>query len=286
MANTIANRVYRDKYRKATLDELLRRALIAEAICEVDRSDAKTIQNPYGSQPTATIGAITGGYTVNEYVTTDDTLVVDKEIKVAEHIYDFEETLTNFNIFSNRTKEQMFAVAEAVDKYVINALTAAAGESYSTPSGGFTADNIPVIFSNLLSKVAGYSDAYKGLFIVLEATDIPGLIQKQIASGFSFADSALKNGFMTSYMGVDIYVTRPGVFISGTFGGDTFTNQNHRVFGVKGVATFASPRGIKFEEKSVSGKTGQELVTYGYLGFKLWEPKEDLIVDITIVSGS
>jgi hypothetical protein len=62
----------------------------------------------------------------------------------------------------------------------------------------------------------------------------------------------------------------------------TFTNADHRVFGVKKVATYAAPRGITFEEKQVSGKTGVELVTYGYVGFKLWTVKKDLIVDITI----
>jgi len=282
MANTIASRVYRDKYRQSVLEESLKRALIAEAICEVDRSDSKRILNPFGSDPVATMGAITGNYTVADYQTTDDILNVDNQIIAAEHIHDFEEILTNFNLFANRTNEQMFAVADKIDRFVLNSLTDDAGESYSTPAGGFSADNIPIIFSQLIAKVAGYADAYKGLFIVLEAGDIPGLIQKQVASGFSFADAALKNGFMTSYMGVDIYVTRPGVFVNGDIGTRTFANSGHRVFGVKGVATYASPRGIRFEEKAVSLKTGMEVVTHALCGFKLWTPKANLVVDITI----
>jgi hypothetical protein len=86
-------------------------------------------------------------------------------------------------------------------------------------------------------------------------------------------------------MGIDIYVTRPGTFIDGVMDSVsalTFTNADHRVFGVKKVATYAAPRGITFEEKQVSGKTGVELVTYGYVGFKLWTVKANLIVDITI----
>lgn len=286
MANTITEKVWRDKYRQATLDQILRRALIAEDICEVDRDTAKTIQNPYGDGATAVIQPLAGTYSVGTFATNEDTLTVEYEVIVAEHLYDFESVLSNFDLFASRTEEQAFAVAEKIDKFVLNELLDNAGESYPTPAGGFdTPDNIPVIFGNLLAKVAGYADAYKGLFLVLESSDLPGLIQKQVASGFSFADAALKNGFVTSYMGIDIYVTRPATFMDGVMDSVsalTFTNASHRVFGVKKVATYAAPRGITFEEKQVSGKTGVELVTYGYVGFKLWTVKKDLIVDITI----
>jgi len=69
----------------------------------------------------------------------------------------------------------------------LNELVDNAGESYSTPAGGFAdPNNIPKIFGDLLAKVAGYADAYKGLFLVLESTDLSGLIQKQVASGLFF----------------------------------------------------------------------------------------------------
>ena len=67
-----------------------------------------------------------------------------------------------------------------------------------------------------------------------------------------------------------------------SFGYKTFTNAGHRLFGVKNVVTFAMPGGIKYEEKGVSGKTGMETVTYGYVGYKVWTPKAGLIVDITL----
>jgi len=140
--------------------------------------------------------------------------------------------------------------------------------------------------SNLISKVSGYRDTYKGLFLVIENTDVPGFIQAQATNGFSFADAALKNGWMSSYMGVDIYVVRSGTFADATTttasGSKTWTNSGHRVFGVKGVSTYAAPRGIKYEEKYRTGYTGKELVTYGYVGFKAWASKQDLLVDITI----
>lgn len=289
MANTISDKTWRDKYRLAALDQILRRNLIAEAICEVDRSDAKRIDCPYGSQSTAVLQELKGTYTPATFTTTDDYLQVNHEVIASEHIYDFESVFSNFDLFSSRFNEQAFAVAEKIDKMVLNELTDEAGESYPTPAGGFTSENTPVIFSNLISKVAGYADAYKGLFIVLENTDIPGIIQKQINSGFSYADMALKNGFLTSYMGVDIYVTRTGTFVSDTLDEDsglTYTNSGHRVFGVKKVATYASARGVRFEEKPVSGKTGLEVTTIAYVGFKLWEVKKNLIVDITITASA
>ncbi|KKR19978.1 MAG: hypothetical protein UT51_C0011G0010 [Candidatus Nomurabacteria bacterium GW2011_GWC2_39_41] len=284
MPNTIASRVYRDKYRTASLEQVLRNALICEKICEVDRSDNKRIQNPYGSQPTATVQAIAGTYSVDTFTTTDDTLTVTDEVIVAEHIFDFEDLLTNFNMFAARTDEQNYSVAYKIDYFVLNSLCEDGTGAYTTPTGGFTtAANINVIMSNLISKVAGYADTYKGLFLVLENTDIVGFVQAQATNGFSFADAALKNGWMTNYMGVDIYVVRSGTFVTATIGTRSdIANDGHRVFGVKNVATYASPRGIKWEEKSVTGKTGMEVVTYGYVGFKLWTTKAALVVDITL----
>lgn len=283
MPNTIATRVNRDKYRAASLDSLLRNALVSEKICSVDRSDNKRIQSPYGSQPSATTQAIVGTYTPATFTTTDDTLTVTDEVIVAEHIHDFEEVLTNFNMFASRTEEMTFEVAKEIDHFVLNNLTEDATGAYTTPAGGFTtAANINVIMSNLISQVAGYAEAYNGLFLVIENTDVPGFIQAQATNGFSFADSALNNGFMSSYMGVDVYVVRSGTFVDATIGSTTVTNDGHRVFGVKNVATYASPRGVRFEEKMVSGKTGVEVVSFGYIGFKLWAPKTALVVDITL----
>lgn len=282
--NTISSRTYRDKYRLANLDNLLRTALVAEKICMVDRSDNKRIQSPYGSTPTGTVQAIAGTYSVSAYTTNDDTLTVTDEVLVPEHVFDFEDVMSNFDLFSSRFEQQAFEFARNVDRFVLNNLTEDATGAYTTPAGGFTsAANINEIMANLISKVSGYSESYSnGLFLVIENTDIVGLAQAGATNGFSMADSVLKNGFMNNWMGVDIYVVRSGTFASETLGTTTYTNSGHRVFGVKNMATYASPRGVRFEEKAVSGKTGMEIVTFGYVGFKLWAPKTDLIVDITL----
>jgi hypothetical protein len=281
--NTIATRVYRDKYRAATLDTLLRSAVVAEKICMVDRTDAKRIQSPYGSQPTTTVQTIAGTYTPAAYTTTDDTLTVTDEFIVAEHIYDFEEVLTALPIFASRVKEMGFSVANKIDEFVLNNLCEDGTGTYTTATGGFTTPaNITKIMADLQGKIAGYSDQYKGTYLVIENTDVTGFAQAQAANGFSFADAALKNGFFTNYMGTNIYVVRTGLFKDDTIGTTTFTNDGHRVFGVNKVTTYAHPRGVRFEEKSVTGKTGKEVVAWGYIGFKAWAPKAALTIDITL----
>lgn len=269
---------------KSTLQTQLRSALVCEKICRVDRSELKTIENPYITQQTAAIQAVAGTYSVSAMTTTDDTLTVTDEVIFGTHVYDFERLTSNFDLMADFYEDLAYSVAFGVDKFVLNNLCEDATGAYTTPAGGFTtAANIPVIMSNLISKVAGYqSAAADGLFLVIENTDVVGFAQAQVASGFSYADAALNNGFMSTYMGVDIYVVRSGTFVDATIGSTTVTNNAHRVFGVKGVATYAAPRGIRYEEKGVSGKTGKEIVVSSLVGFKLWTPMAALVVDITL----
>lgn len=284
--STLSTYSLRDKYFKSNLETALRAALVCEKICRVDRSDLKRIQNPYITQQTAAIQAVAGTYSVSAMTTTDDALTVADEVIFGTHVFDFETLTSNFNLMADFFDDLTYSVAFGVDKFVLNVLTEDATGAYTTPAGGFTtAANIPVIMSNLLGKVAGYQSGTtsNGLFLVIENTDVVGFAQAQAASGFSYADAALNNGFMTSYMGVDIYVVRSGTFVTATLGSRAdIANASHRVFGVKGVATYASPRGIRYEEKPVSGKTGMEIAVVALVGAKVWAPKSDLIVDITL----
>jgi len=281
--NTQATYGERDKYFRSQYDIVLRNAMVTEKICEVRRDDVKRIQNPYGSQPTATIQAVAGTYSVSAWTVTDDALTVTDEVIHAEHIYSHEDAFANFDLQASRIDNMMYAVAWGIDKYVLNALTEDATGAYTTPTGGFTsAGNINTIMANLISKVKGYHDDYKGLFLVVENTDLVGFAIAGATNGFSLADSTLKNGFMGRWMGVDIYVVRPGTFVDATIGSRTVTNSGHRVFGVKGVSIFANPRGLQYDEKKVTGKTGFEMLVQGLVGFKLWATKANLVVDITL----
>lgn len=265
---------------------MLRNALVAEKICDVNRSDLKRIQNPYGSQPTATVQAVAGTYSVSAWTVTDDALTVTDEVIYGEHVFAHEEFFSVFDISASRIDNMMYAVAFGIDKFVLNNLCEDAAGAYTTPSGGFTtAANVNTIMANLISKVAGYETPFhtgSSLFLVVENTDLVGFMVAGASNGFAFADSHLRNGFLGNWMGVDIHVVRSGLFVDATIGTTTVTNSGHRVFGVKGVSTYASPRGMNYEEKPVTGKTGREIVTFALVGFKLWAQKTGLVVDITL----
>jgi hypothetical protein len=177
----------------------------------------------------------------------------------------------------------MYAVAYQIDYSVVNLLCEAGTGTYTTPAGGFaTAANVNTIMANLLSKVAGYADTYRGLFLVIEPTDLVGFTIAGATNGYTFADAVLRNGQVAQWMGVDVYCLIASTFADTTIGTTSVTNSGHRVFGVKGVSTYATPRGLKYYEKEVSGKTGKEIAVVGLLGFKLWTQKAGLIVDITL----
>jgi len=281
--NTQSTYGARDTYFQSQYAIVLRNNLVAEKVCDVNTSDLKRIQNPYGGQPTATIQAVAGTYSVSAWTVTDDALTVTDEVIYAEHVFAHEEFFAVFDIAASRLDNMMYSVAFGIDKFVINNLCEDATGAYTTPVGGFTtAANINTIMGNLQSKVAGYEDAYKGTFLIVENTDLVGFAIAGATNGFSVADSNLRNGFMGSWMGTDIYIIRTGTFVTATLGSVSVTNSGHRVFGVKGVATYASPRGMNYEEKGITLKTGKEIVVYGLVGFKLWTQKAALVVDITL----
>lgn len=275
----------RNKYFRSQYAIIIRNLLVAEKICTVDNSDAKTIQNPYGSQPTATIQAVAGTYSVTAWTVTDDALTVTDEVIYAEQIYGHEQFFAVFDIMASRMDNMMYAVGLGIDQYVLNGLCANGGQTYTTPTGGFvTAGNVNTIMGNLISKVAGWQNVNtpNGTFLVVENTDLVGFSVAGATSGFSVADSVLRNGFMNQWMGTDIYVVRSGTFQTATMGTQSYVNAGHRVFGVNGVSTYASPRGLQYEEKGVSGKTGKECLVYGLIGFKLWAVNTRLVVNITL----
>lgn len=262
---------------------MLRNALVAEKICNVDRSDSKRIQNPYGSQPTATVQAVAGTYSVTAWTITDDALTVDNEVIYAEHIFSHEEFFSKFSVAQSRLDNMMYAVAFGVDKFVLNNLCEDGTGAYTTPAGGFTtASNVLKIFADLTATQMGYQGVDSSYFLVVENTDMAGITLAGATNGFNTADAVINNGRVGHLMGVDIYVVRSGTFVSATIGTTSVTNAGHRVFGVKGSATYCSPRGMQYEEKAVTGKTGRETVVYCLVGFKLWAQRAINVVDITL----
>lgn len=287
MANTLSTKTLRDKYRAAQIQQALRNAVVAEKVCIVDRTELKTISSPYITAVSSTVQAVVGTYSPAAITTSDDTLTVADEVIASTHIFDFEQTTANFDLFYAANQAITNSIVTAVDKWVVNCLCEDGTGAYTTPVGGFTtASNVVTILSNIIAKVSGYADAMNGMYVIVENTDLTGIIAAQSGLGFSYSDAALNNGFVTNMLGVDIYVVRSGTFVdaatTAASGSKTWTNSGHRVGGVKKVATYASPRGLHFEEKGVTGKTGMEIAGIAYVGFKQWTPTADLTIDITL----
>lgn len=282
--NTNGTTSWRKKWMPNILEGVLKSALVADKICDVDTSDVKYIENPYTSSATVTQQAIAGTYSVGTSTSTNDTLTVTEEFVWSEQIYDFEKIAQLADLQQKRSKEAMSTMVTAIDKYVLNNLLDVGTGTYTTPAGGFTvAANVNTIFADLLGKVAGYADSYNGLYLVLENTDVSGITQAGAASGFRNSDNWLSDGFLNRYMGIDIYVVRSGTFVTATLGTTAFTNSGHRLFGVKNVSTIARPGGrMTWMEKEVSGKTGVECALAAYVGHKAWYQKLALTVDITL----
>jgi hypothetical protein len=285
--NTLSTKTLRDKYRSAQIQQALRNQVVAEKICMVDRTGLKTISSPYITAMTTVVQAVVGTYTPANITTTDDTLTVADEFIVSGQIKGFEQITANFDLFFTANTAMTNSVVTAIDKWVLNNLCEDGTGAYTTPAGGFTTSaNVLVIISNIISKCAGYADAMGGMYVVVENTDLTGIIQAMATSGFRYADDMLTNGLYGQILGVDIYVVRSGTFADETTstvsGTKTWTNSGHRVGGVKNVSTYAFPRGLQFEEKGVTGVTGMEVVCYGLVGFKQWTPTATLTIDITL----
>lgn len=286
--NTNATTSWRAKWFQTNLQETLKAALVAEKICAVDRSGSKYINNPYGSAVTITQQSLSGGaqgtYSVGYYTSTDDILTVTDEFIYAEQIYDFETVMQHGDIMTARMDEIIAKTAIAIDKFVVNVMLDTGTGTITTDSGGFNATNTPKIIADIIGATAGYADTVKGLYLVVEATDVSGIVQAGMSNGFSFADAWLNNGFVGNIGGVDIYVVQAGTFVTATLGSTAVVCSGHRLAGVKGVATYAQPQGITWEEKAVSGKTGKEIMAAAYCGVKGWYQKLVLTIDITLTA--
>src|SRR3990172_7306692 len=97
---------YRLKYFSSNLQQVLRKALVSEAILDVDRSGVKYVANPYSNQPTAAIQAVAGTYSVSAWTITDDTLTATEEAIYGEHVFDFEQKMERFDLMANRMRSE------------------------------------------------------------------------------------------------------------------------------------------------------------------------------------
>jgi len=271
-------------YVKNTLDLGLRSMTVSEKLFPADRSGVRYKANPYLTAATATVAAQAGTYSVSTPVTTDEACTVTDQVTYAVHDFEFEETQSRVNLGQSYYLDMAAAVAVKVDQFVLNKVLDSAGSSYTAGTGGFTSQgNINTIFANINAKLDGYSDTWRGKFVVLENTDMVGLYVAGATNGFNFADAVLRNGEIGNWMGVKIFVVRSGVFTTATIGTLTATNLNHRLAGVMNVPAYQlQPGGMQYQELKVTGKTGMELATWCNVGAQVWTQKANLLIDIDV----
>ncbi len=289
MVNTLSTKTLRDKYRAAQVQQALKAAVVLEKVCIVDNTELRTISSPYITAMTTTVQTLAGTYTPAAIEISTDTLTVTDEFICSTHIFDFEQATAQFDLFFTAHTAMVNSITTAVNKWGVNELCANATGSVTATAGGLTtAANWKKYLSKIVAAVSGYDESSAGFYIIVQNSDLEGIIQDQASSGFSYSDAVNNNGFAGSQLGVDIYVVRDGTFVdltaTGGSGSKTWTNLGHRVGGVKKVATYASPRGLHFEEKGRTGYTGMEIVGIAYGGFKQWTPTAALTLDIDVSS--
>ena len=276
---------YRKKWLSSMFQELLQSATVAEKIMMVDTSNVKYIENPYADAGVVTQQSPVGTYSIDAFAVNPDTLTVSEEFVWSEHVFSFEQIAAVVDVKGSRMKEAMAKMATAVDKYALNALANGSTGTYTTPAGGFTSGNAIEILSNLAAKSAGYSEDFNGKYLVIEQSDLSGLIAAGMTNGFNFADTFLRNGYVgtLSFGGFDVYVKTDGTFVTATLGTLSATNAGKRLAGIKNMATLARPLGrMAWEEKQVSGKLGWELAMGVYAGVRVWAQKAALTIKITL----
>lgn len=284
MANSIDNETKREKYAKGRLDYNLRRRAIAAEIFMVDNSANLYVDNPFVTTTGANAEAMAGTLTLGDLTITNDRFEVTEWVHETVHIFDFENRFNDFDLFSAAIDEMTSNVALMADKIALNKVADNAGANIATLSGGMAQANIDDLFGKIAGEFAGYQGVENGVYLAVENTEVPGLVQKQILTGFSFADATANNGLGGEYMGVEIYVTRTGTFVNGTVGTGTYTNANVRLCGVKKTASFAMIREGGYREVDVSLKTGKEVSVFGYVDAHVWTTKAPLTATVTLTT--
>jgi hypothetical protein len=286
----------RKKYALSKIDTVLAKEIISPQIFKVDTGNSKTIESPYFSATTTTGQNIAGTYTPANATTNDDTLTVNKEFINAQHVFDSEQRLSNFDTAKDLMDEMTRSFTEEVDKWALNRALAdvqaatASTASFATAAGGITKTNAMNVIGTILGNLSGYKNSIgQNPYLVIENTELGAFIEAQAAQGFAYADKVMYTGLVRNMAGVDLLVARTGTFVSATVSGDVFTNAGKRLFGVYNKITLAVPSGSRdgkmmadYEELKVSGKTGMELRMVGYGGVKVWTPAKNLSGALTI----
>jgi ElaB/YqjD/DUF883 family membrane-anchored ribosome-binding protein len=271
---------------KNQLQARLETRLIVWDIFEVDTSNTYVHHNPYQSTSTATNSVVSSpAYTVADFSITEDSLTVNKRAYVSEHVDNYDELFSRYDLAMERAKEHADRIKKTIDKDSLQTVTTTSGiQLVDNATLGGAAGNITLSTSNIdevfdaarIKLDEADVDTDGELFAVLRPKDISKLRLFASTAGFNTADETFKNGKVGRYMGFDIYMSN-----------NLYTNGGsaYPLFGAKKSAFIALPEsGIGFEAKSVSGKFGKEIVSHKFHNSKVWNNNLPKLVKVQVTA--
>lgn len=152
---------------------------------------------------------------VQDVVTSDETLVVNRSKHVSFIFDKLDEKQSTYNFIEDRSQHAGYLLANEMDQTVLDEVKNASysaddGDIGGTPGNPITvsAANSANVFSTVKALMRTQNieeiEAFKAVVTPLIASKIE---QSVIASGFNTADATLKNGYAGAYAGLDIYVS-------------------------------------------------------------------------------
>ena len=278
---TLSDYTNRREYLMSKLNVNLKTKTVANDIFRIENTDSKTVLCPYITVTDAQAGAITGTYVLGDATTVDETLTVDRQIITAIHLLDHETRFAEFSLGKQAMDEFASKSTILLDQWSLNMAVKNAGQTSAIKTFAKTTAVDDIL--ELKNLVAGYEESFDGNFyLVVENTESAGIEKAGAVAGFVYQDRILNGQRVKTLVGVDIHVVRAGTFVDATIATDAFTNLNNRLFGVRKTATLALNNGVSYEELSVSLKTGKEMRSVMYAGFKNWTPRATLTVNVPL----
>lgn len=222
MSNTIGDGAFRQLW-MAGVQEDLDKKLVAKGISTTDSRASRLFHNPFNSTPVGTNGTRQTTYTIEDMTSTDDTLTVQQRATAAEHIDNYEQMMTSYDLMSQQEQRQAYRIADFIDQYVLNKPVGFSGvrKIDNGVMGGGASDSAAYVTSStningVPTKIAQYlalgnGAMEKGLFWVVSPYEMANITSYAQSHGFNVADSSISSGYQgvigKAFGGVDVYVS-------------------------------------------------------------------------------
>lgn len=257
---------------------LLKKALVGREICEVwGESGLKgydTINRPYLSDLSVNTYTPGTGVTIQDIGSTNEQLSINQFKEVSFYVDNVEDLQSFYNFMDVQTDRATYQLANTIDAAIFaqyanttsTDLTNANLPGGSAAAGAITGttSNIQAVFTGLRQLMRTANVAMTGdTYIVLDPVEAELLERNFAASGFSTADSTLRNGFAGNAYGVQVYVSNNLT---------TASNVLHSIGGKKGGISLAVQMEPKVSIREVDNKLGVNVLcntVYGIKTFKI-----------------